>query len=121
MRILPSLALLLVLVAGCADTGGPLGSNVETSGSVPATPSGTSPAAGSVRLAPLLSGLDDPVFVTHAGDGSGRLFIVEQSGKIRISKDGELLPTPFLDVASRIVSGGERGLLGMTFHPDFET
>ncbi|MGH8480077.1 MAG: PQQ-dependent sugar dehydrogenase [Gammaproteobacteria bacterium] len=64
-----------------------------------------------------MTGFVDPVFVTHAGDGSRRLFIVEQRGVIKISKRGRVLPTPFLDLRSRVLSGGERGLLGLAFHP----
>ena len=43
------------------------------------------------------SGLSRPVYVTHAGDGSGRLFVVEQSGHIKIIRDGSVLPTPFFE------------------------
>ncbi len=68
----------------------------------------------------MASGFDRPLFVTHAGDGSGRLFVVEQGGKIRIVRDGKVLPQPFLDLASRLdSSSGERGLLGLAFAPDF--
>jgi len=63
--------------------------------------------------------LESPLFLTHARDGSGRLFVVEQPGRIRIVEQGELLPLPFLDIHDRILSGGERGLLGLAFHPDF--
>jgi len=63
---------------------------------------------------------DDPVFVTHAGDGSGRLFIVEQDGAIRIIDDnGTTLPVPFIDIDPRVLSGGEQGLLGLAFHPKY--
>jgi glucose/arabinose dehydrogenase len=80
-------------------------------------------AAGVVRIAlePVVtSGLSDPVFVTHAGDGSGRLFVVEQSGRLRIVAGGTLAPAPFLDISTRVLSGGERGLLGLAFHPGYE-
>lgn len=79
-------------------------------------------AAGPVTIAlePVVTrGLSSPVLVTHAGDGSGRLFVVEQPGRIRIVSNGTLAPAPFLDIASRLVSGGERGLLGLAFHPDY--
>jgi glucose/arabinose dehydrogenase len=68
-----------------------------------------------------VGGLKDPVEVANAGDGSGRLFVVEQAGKIRVVRDGALVTHPFLDIASRINSGGERGLLGLAFHPDYPT
>ena len=79
-------------------------------------------AASVVRIAlqPVVAeGVSNPVFVTHAGDGSGRLFVVEQPGRIRVVAGGALAPAPFLDIAARVVSGGERGLLGLAFHPDY--
>jgi len=69
---------------------------------------------------PVAEGLDAPLGLTHAGDGSERVFVVEQSGAIRIIDDGALLEEPFLDVASAIVAGGEQGLLGLAFHPDYK-
>ena len=65
------------------------------------------------------SGLDHPVQVTHANDGSGRLFVVEQPGVIRIIQNGILLPDPFLDIKGRVLYGGERGLLGLAFPPNY--
>lgn len=65
------------------------------------------------------TGLSSPVFVSAPGDGTGRLFVVEQPGRIRVVKDGELLDTPFLDIMGRVESGGEKGLLGLAFHPNF--
>ena len=64
-------------------------------------------------------GFASPVGVTHAGDGSNRVFVVEQGGRVRIVRGGVLQPTPFLDIAARISSGGERGLLGLAFPPDY--
>jgi len=66
-------------------------------------------------------GLNSPIGIAHAGDGSGRLFIIEQPGIIRILEDGQVLPTPFLDIRSRVGSeANEQGLLGLAFHPDYE-
>ena len=66
-------------------------------------------------------GFERPLAVANAGDDSGRLFIVEQRGRIRVVTDGQVAETPFLDITDRIMAGGERGLLGLAFHPDFET
>jgi len=63
-----------------------------------------------------------PTSVVHAGDGSGRLFIADQRGKIHILEDGAVLPVPFLDLSSKLtpeLSYDERGLLGLAFHPDY--
>jgi glucose/arabinose dehydrogenase len=57
--------------------------------------------------------------VTHAGDGSGRLFVAGQDGRIWVIADGQRAGTPLLDISGRITSGGERGLLGLAFHPRF--
>ncbi|MFY9608346.1 MAG: PQQ-dependent sugar dehydrogenase [Blastocatellia bacterium] len=79
------------------------------------------PKAVEIVLQPVLSGLSSPVYVTNAQDGSNRLFILEQPGRIKVLEAGSSTPTIFLDIASRIVSGGERGLLGLAFHPQFST
>ncbi len=71
-----------------------------------------------VRVA---SGLAEPLYVTHAPGDHSRIFIVEQGGRIKILKNGELLATPFLNIDPIASSGGERGLLGLAFHPDYET
>ena len=65
-------------------------------------------------------GLTQPVFMTHAGDGSGRLFVVQRAGQIRILKNGSLLSTPFLDIDPLVnSSGSEQGLLALAFHPNY--
>jgi len=68
----------------------------------------------------IASGLQRPIQVTHAGDGSKRLFIAEQPGRIRVLKNETLLPTAFLDITGLVSYGGERGLLGIAFHPQYE-
>jgi glucose/arabinose dehydrogenase len=60
-----------------------------------------------------------PVAIANAGDGSGRLFFVQQGGQILVYDGTQVLPTPFLDVSGLIISGGERGLLGLAFHPNY--
>lgn len=82
-----------------------------------ATPSGEPPLA----LAPLATkGLESPLFVTPAGDGSGRLYVLEQPGRIRILEQGSLSSVPFLDIVDRVLMDDtERGLLGVAFHPDY--
>lgn len=87
-----------------------------------ATPSPAPPALDAVRLAlrPAVADLDQPLFVTHAGDGSGRLFVVEKPGLIRVVRDGLLLDAPFLDIRDRVGSrGSEQGLLGLAFAPNY--
>lgn len=74
-----------------------------------------------VGVVPVASGLDSPLMITGA-PGDPRLFVIEQAGAIRVIKDGQLLATPFLDLsgtAGPVRSGGEQGLLGIAFHPDF--
>ena len=69
----------------------------------------------------IANGLDRPVDVQNAGDGSGRLFIIEKPGRIRVYDNGQLLETPFMDITDRVNdSNNEMGLLGLAFHPNFE-
>jgi len=75
----------------------------------------------SVRGEFVAGGAAAPIEVQHAGDGSPRLFVAEQGGTIRILRNGTLLPTPFLDVRGLVAQGGERGLLGLAFHPHYAT
>ncbi len=72
-----------------------------------------------ISLTKLVGGLSQPVHITHASDGSGRLFIVEQSGRIRIVKNSVLLDTPFLNITGRVLCCGERGLLSVAFPPGY--
>jgi glucose/arabinose dehydrogenase len=67
----------------------------------------------------IATGLNRPIGIANAGDGSGRLFVLEQLGLIRIVQDGQLLPDPYLDIRDRVGCCGERGLLGLAFHPQF--
>jgi glucose/arabinose dehydrogenase len=74
-----------------------------------------------ITLVPRFAGLVQPVFITHAGDGSGRIFIVEQRGTIKIVRNGIILPQPFLDISARVNNVGEQGLLSVAFPPGFAT
>ncbi|HRZ11274.1 MAG TPA: PQQ-dependent sugar dehydrogenase [Kiritimatiellia bacterium] len=74
-----------------------------------------------VTLTPVATNLEAPAHIAHAGDGSGRLFIVEQRGLIRILQDGAVLAQPFLNITNRVLYGGERGLLSVAFPPGFAT
>jgi len=68
----------------------------------------------------VVDGLDRPVFVTHSGDGSGDLYLVEKAGLIRVLRAGELLPEPFLDIREAVTTAGnEQGLLGLAFAPTY--
>ncbi len=129
-----------VLAAGCADQVTPTPSIPAVSGPSPsvrvspgnsasATASSTPSANPSpsldlripLGLEPLADVAGGPLAVTSAGDGSGRLFVATQAGQVRIIRRDRLVDRPFLDIADRITTGGERGLLGLAFHPSFGT
>ena len=80
----------------------------------------TFPNPDGYTWAPYVQGLDQPVGLVNAGDGSGRLFILEQAGRIRVVQNGNPSPDPFLDITSKVSCCGERGLLGLAFHPDYQ-
>ena len=81
----------------------------------------TPPVAGTPQLTTVrvASGLSSPLDVQAIPGDRSRLFVVEQGGRIRVVRGGAVLPAAYLDIASRISSGGERGLLGLAFHPAF--
>ncbi|MGH9849957.1 MAG: PQQ-dependent sugar dehydrogenase [Blastocatellia bacterium] len=83
----------------------------------------TASAQATIQLITVLTGMNNPVYLTNARDGSNRLFILEQPGRIRILPPGATSPlsTAFLDIVSKVSSGGERGLLGLAFHPQYTT
>jgi glucose/arabinose dehydrogenase len=103
------------LIAGVA-----LGSGGRPSGVRSVAAAESKETAARVRLERVASGFDRPLFVIHSGDGSGRLFVVEQGGRIHVLKGGAVLASPFLDVTAALDnSKGERGLLGLAFAPDY--
>ena len=73
-----------------------------------------------LTLTPVVSGLATPVDL-RAPLGDERLFVLEIDGRVRLVKNGALVATPFLDIRSRVLHGGERGLLGLAFHPNYSS
>ena len=92
-----------------------VGCNGSSSTHVPPPP----PPTLQVELVPVASGFTSPLDIQQAGDGSGRLFVVEQAGRIKIIQSGNVLGTPYLDISTTVSSGGETGLLGLAFQPNF--
>ncbi|MGB0389023.1 MAG: PQQ-dependent sugar dehydrogenase [Ardenticatenaceae bacterium] len=90
----------------------------------PAPTATVAPAGGfdanniTIALEAVVEGLRNPVAVVSAGDGSGRLFVAEKGGTIRIVEGGQLLSSPFLNVNNLLSTGREQGLLGLAFEPD---
>lgn len=72
-----------------------------------------------IRLELFAEGFEKPLAITHANDGSNRLFVVEQEGFIRVVTKGRVASKPLLDLRKHVKDGGERGLLGLAFHPRF--
>ncbi len=136
MRVLslaafPFVAWLLMVACDGSDGGEPDVTPSPAAGTptAPGTPAATASPAPMATPAPLpgvtvekvADGFARPTFVTHSGDGSGRLFVLEKQGRIRIIEDGRLLADPFLDITNVVRSGGnEQGLLGLAVHPDYE-
>lgn len=75
--------------------------------------------AEAVGLNTVITGLTQPVAIAHAGDGTGRIFVVQQTGRIVVFNGIQVLPIPFLDLTSVVLCCGERGLLGLAFHPNY--
>jgi len=108
IRVLFSGAALLA-VAACNDS------------TAPGDGGGPLPSGLALKLDPFISsGLTAPVFLTQPLD-DGRIFVVEQPGRIRVIRNGVLQATPFLDITSRVLYSGERGLLSVAFHPQYAT
>lgn len=116
-----------VVLAGCAapppgpeppppggTDGGTQGTRQPPPPPAPADP----PERLRLRFHKVAGDLEQPVGATHAGDGSGRLFIVEQAGRVRVLANGSLADGAWLDVTGAVSTGGERGLLGLAFAPD---
>ncbi len=108
--------------ASGGSAGAPGGSGGASGGASPGDTPTCSPATGptpKLKLTPLITqGLGKPVLVTHAPGDTSRLYIVQQGGTVRIAQNGKLTGV-FADLGPKLTSGGERGLLGLAFHPQF--
>lgn len=109
------IALLPIWIAGCIQ----LFSTASQPDVGPCSVSVPTADGPAIELELFLDGLSNPVYLTHAGDGSDRLFVVEQPGTIRVYEQGALKAQPFLDIRDRVRFGGERGLLSVAFHPQY--
>lgn len=91
-------------------------------GCTPSAPGATGPNPEPVELTltPVADGLDRPVHLAAPAEDD-RLFVAEKTGRVRIVRDGVLLPTAFLDLSALVSSGSEQGLLGIAFHPDYSS
>ncbi|WP_437595322.1 PQQ-dependent sugar dehydrogenase [Sorangium sp. So ce590] len=109
---------------GGAGEGGAGGSGGDGGGGAPvARPSCSPPTEdeGSLKLTPVVTGLRSPLLVKSAPGDPTRLFIVTQPGQILVLDEGATEPTTFLDLRDLVLFAGERGLLGLAFHPDYES
>ena len=114
-----SVAITPVTVGTTVYSTAPVQQSVTVNGGASATARVVYAAFG-LDLQLVVQGLTSPTFLT-APPGDSRLFIVEQNGRIRIFKGGQLLATPYLDISSRVRFSGEQGLLSMAFDPSFST
>lgn len=107
-RAMTRAAILILLASSCSGS--------------PAPPENGTTGQVQVTLQEVATGLQRPVYLTAPANDE-RLFIVEQAGRVRIVKDGQLLPQPFLDITSLVTDlggmGDERGLLSIAFHPSY--
>lgn len=104
-----SLIAVAILIVGCANLGTPRPR---------ATPVSNGSAIG-LQLQHVTTALAFPTSITHAGDGSRRLFITEQAGTVRVVENNKMSQDYFLDIAPQVECCGEQGLLSIAFHPDF--
>lgn len=110
--------------AGAGASGGAAGGGGTAGGTGGASQafdcSTASGAAPTLKLGAVATGLTNPLLAESPVGDTSRLFVAQQNGKIRLIKDGTLVGPAFLDISDRVTSGGERGLLGLAFHPDYE-
>jgi glucose/arabinose dehydrogenase len=107
------------MLVALSAAGPAAGRTTGAAGEQPASPA--APAPGSIKLTLIADGLDQPVLITSARDGTGRLFIVEKTGRIKVLARGAVSSRPFLNLSTSVTRGPEQGLLGLAFHPRFAT
>jgi len=140
-RALP--LLLTLFLAACSNSGKPPLSTPEAATAIstfnppstftPFPPASTIPPApisgsaasfpnpSAYHWTPIITGMALPDDIQFPDDGTGRMFVIEQGGRIWVIENGQMLDPPFLDIINRVDSqGGEQGLLGLAFHPDFK-
>jgi glucose/arabinose dehydrogenase len=116
------LALLLagLLLGAVACTSAPSEPVVTDSPTPTVTPeSPESPEVANIGFEPVADGLDQPLYATGSGDGSGRLFVLEKTGRVWVLEDGTRSEEPFLDLSDTVSTQSEQGLLGIAFSPNF--
>jgi glucose/arabinose dehydrogenase len=97
----------------------PTATATETIAPTPTIPQGL-PDPSAYAWRPVVGGLQRPLGVASVADGTGRLFVLEQIGRVQIVQPGQLLPSLYLDITERVGStGNEQGLLGLAFHPRY--
>lgn len=126
MRLLHAASMGMALV-GALGTTAAVAQTVPTEPSQVARPPGKLPGDPKIALVKIADGFNDPVGVASAFDGTGRIFVVERVGKIKIVKDGKVLEAPFLDLTKNTPLGSEvqtgfveQGLWSVAFHPNFK-
>jgi glucose/arabinose dehydrogenase len=123
--LLAVLATVLLVACGGGDDGaGAQPTNADNSAVAPSTTTGTSTATATpaakrgVRLVKV-GDFDQPLYVTAPPEDRRRIFVVGQGGRIDVVRGGRKLGTPFLDISNKVTAGGEQGLLGLAFPPDY--
>ena len=112
---------MLVVVAALALPNVVAAAPLRVPGVGPSAVVAAAPTSAKIKLSLRASGLTKPVLAVSARDGTGRIFIVEQTGRIKIYRNGTILATPFLSIPSLVSTVGEQGLLGLAFHPSFSS
>ncbi len=110
--------LLMSATVGTAAAAGPITPAAAAAGATLADIDTQALASGQLTLQTVVGGFSSPLGVVNAGDGTGRLFVVQRNGLVK-PVSGKTIGANFIDARSRVQAGGERGLLGVAFHPDF--